>query len=114
LNGFISVIGTVSTLSTRFPNFATEPHALNTGHAGSISTVHANSPLQSLFRLATLSLRADVDIPYRAVQGEIGDPIQLVVYIERRDGQRRIAEVLEVNGFDAERGRYESTPIYAN
>ena len=69
--------------------------ALNTGHAGSISTVHANSALQALSRLATLSLRADVDIPYRTMQGEIGDLIDLIVYVERRDGQRRLAEVLE-------------------
>ncbi|MFL6448097.1 MAG: CpaF family protein [Bryobacteraceae bacterium] len=88
--------------------------ALNTGHAGSISTVHANSALQALSRLATLSLRADVDIPYRAMQGEIGDLIDLIVYIERRDGQRRLAEVLEVNGFDADGGRFETTSIYAN
>ena len=62
--------------------------ALNTGHAGSISTVHANSALQALSRLATLTLRADVDLPYRAIQGEIGDLIDLVIHIERRDGRR--------------------------
>ncbi len=87
--------------------------ALNTGHAGSISTVHANSALQALSRLASLSLRADVEIPYRAIQGEIGDLINLVVYIERRDGIRRVAEALELNGFDAETGRYATTSINA-
>ena len=87
--------------------------ALNTGHSGSISTVHANSALQALSRLASLSLRADVDIPYRAIQGEIGDLINLVVYIERRDGKRRVAEALELNGFDAETGRYATTSINA-
>ena len=62
--------------------------ALNTGHAGSISTVHANSALQALSRLATLTLRADVDLPYKAIQGEIGDLIDLVIHIERKEGHR--------------------------
>lgn len=83
--------------------------ALNTGHAGSISTVHANSALQALSRMATLTLRADVDIPYRSVQGEIGDLINLVIHIERKEGQRRVSEVLELHRFDVEAGRYETT-----
>ena len=85
--------------------------ALNTGHAGSISTIHANGALQALSRLASLSLRADVDIPYRAIQGEIGDLINMVIYIERRDGVRRVSEVLELKGFDVETGRYATIPI---
>jgi pilus assembly protein CpaF len=86
--------------------------ALNTGHAGSISTVHANSALQALSRLATLSLRADVDIPYKAVQGEIGDLIDLVIHIERKEGQRRVSQILQLHGFNAETGRYETTSLY--
>lgn len=86
--------------------------ALNTGHAGSISTVHANSALQALSRMATLTLRADIDIPYRAVQGEIGDLINLVVHIERKEGRRRVSEVLELHGFDVGTGRYETTPLH--
>ena len=86
--------------------------ALNTGHAGSISTVHANSALQALSRLATLTLRAEVDVPYRAVQGEIGDLIDLVLHLERKDGHRRVSQVLELHGFDAETGHYETTSLY--
>lgn len=86
--------------------------ALNTGHAGSISTLHANSALQALSRMATLTLRAEVDIPYRAVQGEIGDLIDLIIHVERKEGQRRVSEVLELHGFDAETGRYETTSLY--
>lgn len=86
--------------------------ALNTGHAGSISTLHANSALQALSRMATLTLRAEVDIPYRALQGEIGDLIDLIIHVERKDGQRRVSEVLELHGFDAETGSYETTSLY--
>jgi pilus assembly protein CpaF len=86
--------------------------ALNTGHAGSISTVHANSALQALSRLATLTLRADVDLPYKAIQGEIGDLIDLVIHIQRKEGQRSISQVLQLHGFDADRGRYETTVLY--
>jgi pilus assembly protein CpaF len=82
--------------------------ALNTGHAGSISTVHANSALQALSRLATLTLRADVDLPYKAIQGEIGDLIDRVVHIERREGCRRVSQVLQINGFDSDAGRYDA------
>jgi pilus assembly protein CpaF len=86
--------------------------ALNTGHAGSISTLHANSALQALSRLATLTLRADVDLPYKAVQGEIGDLIDLVIHIQRKEGQRSISQVLQLRGFDADAGRYETSTLY--
>jgi pilus assembly protein CpaF len=86
--------------------------ALNTGHAGSISTVHANSALQALSRLATLTLRADVDMPYKAIQGEIGDLINLVIHIERKEGRRRVSQVLKLYGFDADAGRYNATTFY--
>jgi pilus assembly protein CpaF len=85
--------------------------ALNTGHAGSISTLHANSALQALSRLATLTLRADVDLPYKAVQGEIGDLIDLVIHIQRKEGQRSISQVLQLHGFDSDAGRYETSTL---
>ncbi|HTU47455.1 MAG TPA: ATPase, T2SS/T4P/T4SS family [Bryobacteraceae bacterium] len=86
--------------------------ALNTGHAGSISTLHANSALQALSRLASLALRADVDLPYRALQAEIGDLVDIVVHIERRGDQRRVSHVLAVESFDAELARYTTTTLY--
>jgi pilus assembly protein CpaF len=85
--------------------------ALNTGHAGSISTLHANSAIQALSRLASLCLRADVDIPYRAIQAEIGDLIHLVVHIERRDGRRFVSEVLRIDGYDAKLNRYNTSAL---
>lgn len=86
--------------------------ALNTGHAGSISTVHANSALQALSRLATLALRADVDIPFKAIQGEIGTLVNIVIHIERKDGKRMVSEVLRLHGFEADESRYDVTRIY--
>ncbi|HEX3684970.1 MAG TPA: ATPase, T2SS/T4P/T4SS family [Bryobacteraceae bacterium] len=86
--------------------------ALNTGHAGSISTLHANSASQALSRLASLALRADVEIPYRAIQAEIGDLINLVIHIERREGRRFLSHVLRMEGFDAETNHYNTTPLY--
>jgi len=86
--------------------------ALNTGHAGSISTVHANSALQALSRLATLTLRADVDMPYKAIQGEIGDLIDLVIHLERKEGCRGVSQILQLHGFDADAGRYDTTTRY--
>jgi pilus assembly protein CpaF len=85
--------------------------ALNTGHAGSISTLHANSAAQALSRLASLALRADVDIPYRAIQSEIGDLVNLVVHIERREGRRFVSEVVAMHGYDSDSNRYKTSSL---
>jgi len=86
--------------------------ALNTGHAGSISTLHANSASQALSRLASLYLRADVDQHYRAIQYEIGDLVNLVAHIERREERRFVSEVLRIDGYDADSNRYNINVIY--
>lgn len=88
--------------------------ALNTGHAGSISTLHANSAIQALSRLGSLALRADVDLPYRAIQSEIGDLVNLVVHIERRDGRRLLSHVLSIHGYDADSNQYKTSTVYQN
>src|SRR5581483_11035786 len=80
--------------------------ALNTGHAGSICTLHANSALQALSRLATLTLRANVDMAYKAIQAEIGDLINLVVQIERREGRRYVSHVIRIEGFNPDANQY--------
>lgn len=76
--------------------------ALNTGHAGSITTLHANSALQGLSHLASLALRANVELPHKALQAEIGDLIDIVVHIERHHYKRRVSEVIQLDGFDAD------------
>lgn len=71
--------------------------ALNTGHEGALSTVHANSPGDALARLETLALMAGVGLPHAAIAEQVQRGIDLVVHLERgRDGARRIAEIAEV------------------
>jgi pilus assembly protein CpaF len=71
--------------------------ALNTGHDGALSTLHANSPADALSRLETLALMAGVGLPHAAVAEQVQRGIDLVVHIERRrDGSRVVAEIAEV------------------
>jgi pilus assembly protein CpaF len=71
--------------------------ALNTGHDGALSTVHANSPLDALGRLETLALMAGVGLPHEAIAGQVQRGIELIVHLERGpDGSRRVEEVAEV------------------
>jgi len=71
--------------------------ALNTGHDGALSTVHANSATDALGRLETLALMAGVGLPHEAIAEQVQRGIDLVVHLERRpDGSRRVAEITEV------------------
>jgi pilus assembly protein CpaF len=71
--------------------------ALNTGHEGALSTVHANSPADALRRLETLALMAEVGLPHEAISEQLGRGLDLVVHMERGvDGSRRVTEVAEV------------------
>jgi pilus assembly protein CpaF len=71
--------------------------ALNTGHEGALSTVHANSPADALARLETLALMAGVGLPHAAIAEQVQRGIDIVVHLERRpDGSRVVAEIAEV------------------
>src|SRR6202035_1106077 len=70
--------------------------ALNTGHLGSLSTIHANSAEQALTRLAHCVLTANVGLPHRSTREAIALAIHLVVHIARLDGQRVVTEVLVI------------------
>jgi pilus assembly protein CpaF len=73
--------------------------AMNTGHDGSLTTIHANSPRDSLSRLETLVLMSGVDLPQRAIRDQIASAIHLIVQQARiRDGSRRITAITEVVG----------------
>jgi pilus assembly protein CpaF len=77
--------------------------AMNTGHDGSLSTVHANAPRDALSRVETMVLMAGFDLPSRAIREQIASALNLVVHIERfRDGSRRVANVTEVLGMEGE------------
>ena len=75
--------------------------AMNTGHDGSLTTLHANSPEDALNRLETLVLMSGIDIPIKAVREYIENAINIVVNIQRmHDGKRKITSICEVDGFD--------------
>jgi pilus assembly protein CpaF len=77
--------------------------AMNTGHEGSLSTVHANSPRDALARLETMVLMAGIDLPLRAVREQISSALDLIVHLTRmRDGSRRITQIAEVVGMEGD------------
>lgn len=77
--------------------------AMNTGHEGSLSTVHANSPRDALSRLETMVLMAGFDLPVRAVREQMASALDVLVHLARlRDGSRRIAEISEVVGMEGD------------
>ncbi|MGH7743870.1 MAG: CpaF family protein [Candidatus Dormibacteria bacterium] len=85
---------------------------LNTGHSGTLSTIHANSARQGLARFTSCVLQSGVDLPYRAIKTNIGDSLNVVIQIERRPGRRFIAEVLEINGYDPDADLYDFGAVY--
>ncbi|HEX7593862.1 MAG TPA: CpaF family protein [Anaerolineae bacterium] len=77
--------------------------AMNTGHEGSMSTVHANTPRDSLHRLETMVLMAGIELPLHAIREQIAGALNLIVQIERmRDGTRKVTAVTEVQGMEGE------------
>ena len=85
---------------------------LNTGHSGSISTIHASSAKQGLSRFASCVLQSGVELPYRSIKSNIGDSLDVVIQIERRPGRRFISEVLEINSYDPDADMFDFRTIY--
>ena len=76
--------------------------AMNTGHEGSMSTLHANTPRDAVARLETMVLMAGIDLPSRAIREQIASAIHLVIHIGRlRDGTRRVTHMTEVTGMES-------------
>lgn len=77
--------------------------AMNTGHDGSLTTIHSNSPRDTLARLETMVLMAGMELPVRAIREQVASAIDLIVYLERlEDGSRKITSVTEVQGMEGD------------
>ena len=85
---------------------------LNTGHSGTLSTVHANSAAQALSRFTTCVLQSEMELPYRAIKSNIADSLHLIVHIERQPGRRFVSAILEVQGYNPESDIYSLTPVF--
>ena len=82
--------------------------ALNTGHAGSMSTIHANSPEDALARLTGCVLQSGVELPYAAVRRQIAGAVGVVLHLERQQGRRRLTALIEVQGYDTARDEFRT------
>jgi len=86
--------------------------AMNTGHAGSMGTVHANTPMETLIRLETLAMMTETEVPAAAIKAQVGSAINIVIATARLyDGSRKIMEISEVLGVD-DHGRYMTKDIF--
>jgi pilus assembly protein CpaF len=76
---------------------------MNTGHEGSLCTVHANTPRDALSRIETMVLMAGYDLPMRAIRQQVASALDLVVHLERlEDGSRRITSITEVQRMESD------------
>jgi pilus assembly protein CpaF len=77
--------------------------AMNTGHDGSLTTVHANAPRDALARIETMVLMAGYDLPLRAIRQQVASALDLIVHLERlEDGSRRVTAITEVQRMESE------------
>jgi pilus assembly protein CpaF len=85
---------------------------LNTGHSGTLSTIHASSAKQGLARFTSCVLQSGIELPYRAIKTNIGDSLHVVVHIERRPGRRFVSEVLQINSYDPDTDLFDYGAVY--
>ena len=87
--------------------------ALNTGHSGTLSTIHANSAEQALSRFTSCVLQSGVDLPYAAIRFGMSECLQILAHLERRHNQRVLTQLMRVRHFDAAADRYDLEPLAA-
>jgi len=86
--------------------------SLNTGHSGSLATIHANSAEKALHRFANLVMRSHSQATFSDVEAEIADAVEYIVHVERRPGRRVIREVLALRGYDRDTKRFQIEPVF--
>ena len=88
---------------TRGPEAFDVMQAMNTGHDGSMTTLHANTPRDALVRLESMIMMANANLPLIAIRRQVASAIQLIVQIERmRDGARRVTQIVEIMGMEGD------------
>ena len=86
--------------------------SLNTGHTGSLATIHANSAEKALRRFANLVMRSHAQNTFSDTEAEIGEAVDFVVHIERQPGRRILREVLAIRGYDRDAKRFLIEPVF--
>jgi pilus assembly protein CpaF len=85
---------------------------LNTGHSGTLSTIHANSAKQGLARFTSCVLQSGIELPYLAIKTNIADSLNVIVQVERRPGRRYISEVLLINGYNPDADLFDYGAVF--
>jgi len=86
--------------------------SLNTGHTGSLATIHANSAIRALRRFANLVLRSHAQATFEDIEAEIGEAVDYVVHVEREPGRRVIREVLRLSDYDRRSQQFQFETVY--
>ena len=86
--------------------------SFNTGHAGSLATIHANSAEKALHRFANLVMRNHAQTTFSDTEAEIGESVDFAVHIERQPGGRVVREVLRMIGYDRDTKRFLIEPVF--
>jgi len=77
--------------------------AMNTGHDGSLTTIHANTPRDALYRLDTMVAMANLNIPERAIRQQVASAIHLIIQVSRfSDGTRKVTQIAEITGMEGD------------
>jgi pilus assembly protein CpaF len=86
--------------------------SFNTGHSGSLATIHANSAAKALRRFANLVLRSNAQATFSDIEAEIGEAVDFVVHVDREPGRRVIREVLQLNGYDRSTQSFQMEQVF--